>query len=148
MSLIPVESTAPVSELPGLLRRWITIQEEVATLNTELRQRKTQSKALKDVILRIMDSNKVVQLNVTKGTVVHKTREVSESLSNGYLLKHCSEFFGGDMAKAESLVNYLDEHRGTTVRHDLRFQIPKATGSGSGSGSGSSSSSSDKLTHS
>jgi len=144
MSLIPVESTAPVSELPGLLRRWITIQEEAATLNAELRQRKTQSKALKDVILRIMDSNKVVQLNVTKGTVVHKTREVSESLSNGYLLKHCSEFFGGDMAKAESLVNYLDEHRGTTVRHDLRFQIPKATGSGSGS----SSSSSDKLTHS
>jgi hypothetical protein len=141
MSLIPAESTAPVSELPGLLKRWIAIQEEVATLNTELRQRKTQSKALKDVILRIMDSNKVVQLNVTKGTVVHKTREVSESLSNGYLLKHCSEFFGGDMAKAESLVNYLDEHRGTTVRHDLRFQTPKGTGS-------SSSPSTDKLSHS
>lgn len=143
MSLIPVESAAPVSELPGLLKRWIAIQEEVATLNTELRQRKTQSKALKDVILRIMDSNKVVQLNVTKGTVVHKTREVSESLSNGYLLKHCSEFFGGDMAKAESLVNYLDEHRGTTVRHDLRFQMPKGTASTSTSGS-----SSDKLSHS
>lgn len=142
MSLIPVESIAPVSELPGLLKRWIAIQEEVATLNTELRQRKTQSKALKDVILRIMDSNKVVQLNVTKGTVVHKTREVSESLSNGYLLKHCSEFFGGDMAKAESLVNYLDEHRTTTVRHDLRFQMPKAATSSS------SSSSSDKLSHS
>ena len=124
-SLIPVEATAPVSELPGLLKRWITIQEEVVTLNTELRQRKTQSKALKDVILRIMDSNKVVQLNVTKGTVVHKTREVAETLSNGYLLKHCSEFFGGDMARAETLVNYLDEHRGTTVRHDLRFQTPK-----------------------
>jgi len=138
MSLIPAESTAPVSELPGLLKRWIAIQEEVATLNTELRQRKTQSKALKDVILRIMDSNKVVQLNVTKGTVVHKTREVSESLSNGYLLKHCSEFFGGDMAKAESLVNYLDEHRGTTVRHDLRFQMPKGTATASG----------EKLSHS
>jgi len=125
-SLIPVEATTPVTELPGLLKRWITIQEEVATLNAEIRQRKTQSKALKDMILRIMDSNKVVQLNVTKGTVVHKTREVTETLTNGYLLKHCSEFFGGDMAKAESLVTYLDEHRGTTVRHDLRFQTPKA----------------------
>jgi len=124
MSLIPTESSS-VGELPGLLKRWITIQEEVATLNTEVKQRKTQSKALKDVILRIMDSNKVVQLNVTKGTVVHKTREVTESISNGYLLKHCSEFFGGDMAKAEALVNYLDEHRSTTVRHDLRFQVPK-----------------------
>ena len=124
MSLIPAE-TAPVSELPTLLKRWMTIQEELATLNAEMKQRKTQSKALKDVILRIMDSNKVVQLNVTKGTVVHKTREVSETLSNGYLLKHCSEFFGGDMAKAEALVNYLDEHRGTTVRHDLRFQSPR-----------------------
>jgi hypothetical protein len=125
MSLIPTEAAASVSELPTLLKRWMTIQEEVATLNTELRQRKTQSKALKEVILRIMDSNKVVQLNVSKGTVTHKTREVTESISNSYLLKHCGDFFGGDMSKAEALVNYLDEHRGTTVRHDLRFQVPR-----------------------
>jgi len=126
MSLITTEGSASVSELPSLLKRWMITQEEMASLNAELKQRKTQSKALKDVILRIMDSNKVVQLNVSKGTVVHKTREVTETISNAYLLKHCSEFFGGDMVKAEALVNYLDEHRGTTVRHDLRLHVPKA----------------------
>lgn len=97
----------------------------MTTLNAELKQRKTQSKALKDVILRIMESNKVVQLNVSKGAVVHKTREVTETINTAYLLKHCSDFFEGDMRKAEALVNYLDEHRGTTIRHDLRFQGPK-----------------------
>jgi hypothetical protein len=125
MSLIPVESSPAVSELPNLLKRWMATQEEMTTLNAELKQRKTQSKALKDVILRIMESNKVVQLNVSKGSVVHKTREVTESLTNAYLLKHCSDFFSGDMSKAEALVNYLEEHRATTVRHDLRFQAPK-----------------------
>jgi hypothetical protein len=119
-------ATTAVTELPTLLKRWMTMQEEIVGLNTELKQRKTQSKALKDMILRIMESNKVVQLNVSRGAVVHKTREVTESINNAYLLKHCSEFFGGDMAKAEALVNYLDEHRGTTLRHDLRLQILKA----------------------
>jgi hypothetical protein len=125
MSLIPVESSPAVTELPALLKRWMATQEEMTTLNAELKQRKTQSKALKDVILRIMESNKVVQLNVSKGSVIHKTREVTESINNTYLLKHCSDFFEGDLKKAEALVNYLDEHRSTTVRHDLKFQAPK-----------------------
>lgn len=125
MALVPTDTSPAVSELPTLLKRWMTTQEEMTTLNAELKQRKTQSKALKDVILRIMESNKVVQLNVSKGAVVHKTREVTETINTAYLLKHCSDFFEGDMRKAEALVNYLDEHRGTTIRHDLRFQGPK-----------------------
>ena len=84
MSLIPADSGASTSELPTLLKRWMTVQEEMASLNNELKQRKTQSKALKDVILRIMESNRVVQLNVSKGTVLHKTREVTERITNDY----------------------------------------------------------------
>ena len=125
MSLIPTESSASTSELPAMLKRWMTCQEEMAALNNELKQRKTQSKALKDVILRIMESNRVVQLNVSKGTVLHKTREVTERITNDYLLKHCKDFFNGDMEKAKLLVTYLEEHRSTITKHDLKLNVTR-----------------------
>lgn len=127
MSLIPAvaQETSGIGELPTLLKRWMTIQEEMSALNSELKQRRTQSKALKDIILRIMESNKVAALNVSKGTVVHKIRETPEKLSNDYLMKHCTEFFGGDQTRAQALVSYLEEHRTTFTKHDLRLQIQK-----------------------
>lgn len=129
--LIPTGAApAPaIGELPALLKRWMTLQEEVASLNAEMKQRRTQSKALKDIILRIMESNNVAKINVSKGAVIHRTREVTEKLSNGFMLKHFKEFFGGDEERASALVNYLEENRTSIMKHDLKLQVPKASGS-------------------
>jgi hypothetical protein len=55
MSIVPSGTeSANLNELPNLLKRWMGIQEEMSMLNSELKQRRTQSKALKDMILRIM----------------------------------------------------------------------------------------------
>jgi hypothetical protein len=108
-------------ELPNLLKQWMGIQDKIGGLNAEIKELRTTSKALKDMILKIMESNKVVQLNVTKGAVVHKTREIKESLNAEYLEKHCKEFFGGDVEKAKQLVAYLNEHRSVVRKHDLKL---------------------------
>jgi hypothetical protein len=134
MSLIPSDAGAgAVSELPNLIRQWMRIQEEMATLNNEIKQRKTQGKALKEVIIRIMETNNVANLSISKGTLVHSVRETPERISNTYLLKHCKEFFNGDEARARALVEYLEENRSVSVKHDLKLRAPDA---------------SDKLSHS
>ena len=128
MSLVPAgagDGGATVGELPTLLRQWMRLQDEVMVLNAEIKGKRTQSTALKSVILRIMESNKVAALNVSKGTVIHKVRESAEALTDASLLKHCKDFFGGDEARAKALVEYLNEHRGTRVSHDLRLQVAK-----------------------
>jgi hypothetical protein len=119
------ESAPAISELPTLLRQWMKLQEEVSVLNAELKQRQTQSKALKSVILRIMETNKVAALNVSKGTVVHKISEKAEGLSTSFLMKHCKDFFQGDEDRARALLTYLEEHRSVKKAHDLKLQAPK-----------------------
>ncbi len=120
------EVIAPISDLSSYLKRWLNLQDEVAVLNGEIQQRRTQSKALKEIILKIMNSNKVAALNTSKGTVLHKTHDAAERLSNDYLLKHCKDFFGGDEEKAKSLVKYLEEHRTVIKKHDLKLQITRS----------------------
>ena len=136
MSLIPNADGAAVSsslhELPGMMKQWMKLQEEMAVLNAEVKQRRTQSKAMRDMILRIMEANKLATLNVSKGAVVHKVREVKETMSQDYLMKHCKEFFQGDEEKAKQLVTYLEEHRAASVKHDLRI-MPSSGTSDSGS---------------
>jgi hypothetical protein len=121
-----VGSSNPISELPNFLKQWLTLQDEMITLNSELQQRRTRSKALKEIILRIMNSNKVAALNTSKGPVLQKTRDSAEKLSNDYLLKHCRDFFGGDEEKAKHLVKYLEEHRTVIKKHDLKIQISRS----------------------
>lgn len=119
-----------ISELPNLMKRWMMIQEDINTLNASLKEKRTQSKALRDMILRIMDAHKIAQLNVSKGSVIHKTREVKQSMNSDYLVKHCKDFFQGDEDRAKALVTYLEQHRATTVKHDLRL----AAGNGGSDG--------------
>lgn len=126
MSLIPSDASAgaTVTELPALIRQWMKVQEEMATLNNEIKQRKTQGKALKEVIIRIMETNKVANLSISKGTLVHSVREMPERINNTYLLKQCKEFFNGDEIRAQALVEFLEENRSVSVKHDLKLRAP------------------------
>jgi hypothetical protein len=128
MSLITHDTTVSTHELPGLLKRWMAIQDEMSTLNAELKQRRTTSKALKDMIMRIMQTNNLGQLNVSKGAVVRLSRETKESINEDYLKKHCKEFFGGDEGKAAQLVSYLQDHRSAKVSDYIRL-VPGDAGS-------------------
>lgn len=133
MSLITADAAAPsTQELPALLKRWMTIQDEVATLNAEVKQRKKTATVLKDMIMKIMESNGLGQLNVSKGAVIRSTRETKETVTQDYMRKHCKEFFGGDERKAEQLLQYLNEHRGTKTVSTIRL-VPSGDTSSQGS---------------
>lgn len=129
MSIVPSASGADansnIKELPELIKRWLKTQDEIATLNSEIKQRRTTGKALKDVILRIMETSGYNNLSTSKGLIIHKTRETPEKLSNDYLMRHCKDFFSGDEVKAKKLVDYLEQNRATTIKHDLRLQKPR-----------------------
>ena len=114
-----------LTELPTLMKQWMIVQEAAAEMNAELKAKRKQSKALKEVILRIMATHKVAALNVSKGTVLHKVSEKAETMTTTYLMKQCKDFFEGDEERAKALVEYLESHRTTMVRHDLKLQTPK-----------------------
>lgn len=127
------ESSLSVSDLPGLLKQWMAFEGEIAELNSQIRERRIKSKALRASILGVMEKSNVVQLNVSKGSVMHKVREKKESLSNDFIYKASKQFFDDDEEKAKKLVEFLESQRGTTVVHDLKFSSPKTKDSDSAS---------------
>jgi hypothetical protein len=111
-----------VGQLQTFLKQWLQLTDEINVLNAEIRQRRTKAAVLRETIMRIMSSHNVSTLNSSKGTIMHRAREVKQSLSRKLLLDACKSFFEGDETKAEQLLNFIESQRATTVRHDLKLQ--------------------------
>ena len=111
-----------ISELPAFLKRWIAIGEEISTIDSELREKRKQSKALKETILRIMQGNKVQQINTNKGAVVDKKRKIKEAISAKFMKKCMSEYFQGDEDKTNKIFEYVETKRKEEEKHDLKLQ--------------------------
>lgn len=128
MSIVVPEPGNALTELPSLLKSWMKLQEEIITMNAEQSQRKKQSKTLKEMILRIMETNKVAALNVSRGVISHRVREKAEPVNSSYLLKQCTTFFEGDEVRAKALIEFLETKREVKQQHELKLTIPKSEG--------------------
>lgn len=118
------ESTSAndIKELPNLLRQWIAKEEEIAEVNASLREKRKQSKAMKDTILRIMQANKVQQINTNKGAVVDRKRKLKEAISAKFMKKCMKEYFNGDEEKTNKIFEFVENKRKEEEKHDLKLQ--------------------------
>lgn len=116
-----------VKELPAFLKRWIAIEEEISSINTSLREKKKQSRALKDTILRIMQANKVQQINTQKGAVVDRKRKLKEAISAKFMKKCMNEYFNGDDDKTNKIFEFVENKRKEEEKHDLKLQKEEVT---------------------
>ena len=128
----PTGETPDISELPAFLKRWISLGEEITTIDSQLREKRKQSKALKETILRIMQGNKVQQINTNKGAVVDRKRKIMEAISAKCMKKCMSEYFQGDEDKTNKIFEFVENKRKEEEKHDLKLQketdVPAAPG--------------------
>ena len=111
-----------INNLKELLKSWISIEEEISSINSSLREKKRKSKALKETILRTMQANKVQQINTQKGAVVDRKRKLKEAISAKFMKKCMSEYFNGDEDKTNKIFEFVVAKRKEEEKHDLKLQ--------------------------
>ena len=116
------EEVPDIKELPNFLKQWIAIEEEISAVNTTLREKRKKSKALKDTILRIMQGNKVSQINTNKGAVVDRKRKLKEAISAKFMKQCMKEYFQGDEDKTNKIFEFVEGKRKEEEKHDLKLQ--------------------------
>jgi len=114
--------TPDIKELPAFLKRWIAVEEEISGINSQLREKKKQSKVLQATILRIMQGNKVQQINTNKGAVVDKKRKLKEAISAKFMKKCMKEYFNGDEEKTNKIFEFVEGKRKEEEKHALKLE--------------------------
>jgi hypothetical protein len=106
-----MEPPPPVSQLPVLIKEWMTTEDELRVLSAEIREKRKRSKAVKDMITKIMKGNKVGQLNISAGQVVQRTKTTKQPLSKKVLMGSLTDFFKGDKSMAEKCIEFIESRR-------------------------------------
>ena len=98
-------------ELSGLIKEWITTEDELRTLGAEVREKRKRVKVVRQMIMTIMKGGKIGRLNISTGAVTTRTKSAKAPLTKKYIAETLTGFFGGDAVKAAACAAYLDEHR-------------------------------------
>jgi len=126
--LVILKMTEQTQELPDIkdlgafLKKWIALEEDIKEIETTVREKRKQSKALKETILRIMQGNKVQQINTQKGAVVDKKRVIKEAISAKFMKKCMKEYFKGDDEKTNQIFDFVEGKRKEEEKHVLKLQ--------------------------
>ena len=100
-----------VKHLPGLIKEWMTTEDELRTLGAEVSEKRKRVKSVRAIIVKIMKGQKIGQLNITAGAVTTRSKSTKASMTKKYIVSALTEFFGGDETKAVQCAAFLDEHR-------------------------------------
>jgi hypothetical protein len=106
-----MEDEGNVSQLPGLIKEWMTTEDELRSLSAAIREKRKRAKAVRATIVKIMKGGKIGRLNISAGAVTATSKATKAPLTKKYIKEKLTEFFNGDAVKAEACAKFLDEHR-------------------------------------
>jgi len=106
-----MEDEGNVNQLPGLIKEWMSTEDELRTLSAEIREKRKRVKVVRSMIVKIMKGGKIGRLNISAGAVTTTSKNTKAPLTKKYIKEKLTEFFNGDAEKAEACAKFLDEQR-------------------------------------
>ena len=106
-----VELMGDQQSLPGLIKEWITTEDELRTLSAEIREKRKRVKVVKGLIVGIMKTGKIGRLNISAGAVTARTKSSKAPLTKKYIVETLTDFFKGNKEQAEACAAFLHDRR-------------------------------------
>lgn len=111
--------SANKEELKEAIREWILLDNEIKTLQTEMKSRKEKKKYLSDKLVNIMRDNEIDCFNVNDGKLIYSQTKVKSSINKNYLLATINKLIE-DEEKAEEMTKYILENRDIKIKESIK----------------------------
>ena len=117
------DSMTDITALPNLIKTWKTLNEEVRQINDTKREKTKRLKALEEMILQSMKRNNIGALDLKNsgGRILYRRKQAKESLGPKNLSKLLTDYLKSEQ-KANDVLKYLEEHRGSKVKESLLYE--------------------------
>ena len=106
------------------IKEWITVDEEIKSLQKEIKQRKEKQKDLTKELMEVMKSNEIDCFDLNDGKLVYTRSKTKQTINKKYLMTtliKCLE----DPKDAEKVTDFILENREEKVRESIRRKIDK-----------------------
>lgn len=116
------DSEVSQAQLPGLIKEWMTTEDDIRTLSAEMREKRKRAKLVRSLIMKIMKGGAIGKLNISAGAVVTRTKSAKAPITKKFIAETLTEFFNGDKAMALKCAAFIDEHRPMKSTENLTLE--------------------------
>lgn len=106
------------------VKEWITLDDDIKTLNNALKERKKKKQELTPKVLDFMNEYEVHDVKTTDGQLKFSKSLTSKPLNKKYLISRLGDFFK-DYNKGEKAVEFIYENRDKEEKLKLKRIIKK-----------------------
>ena len=113
------------NELLNNVKTWLTIDNEIRTLQKEIKNRRKLKKELTDSLVGVMKNNDIEQLNVPDGQLIYTKNKTKAPLSKKHLLISLATYFKNDPRIVQELTQFIMNSRQEKERENIKRKINK-----------------------
>ena len=115
-----MESTKEI--LLNSIRDWVQIDNEMKTLQRELKERRLRKKELTDTLVNVMKSNEIDCFDMNEGKLIYAQNKIRTPLSKKHLLTSLQKFFQNDDQTASEISQFIMNSRETKIKETIRHK--------------------------
>jgi len=112
-------------QLVNNIKEWIKIDNEIAQLKNEIKQRTNIKKSLTTNLVSVMKTNQIDCFDINGGALVYKTNKVKKPINGKTLLIALQNYYKTDTKMAEELVKHVMDSREEQIKETIKRKIDK-----------------------
>ena len=107
------------------IKEWIKIDNEIAQLKSEIKERNNKKKSLTENLVVTMKKNQIDCFDINGGALVYKQNKVKKAINGKSLLAALQNYYKNDPQKAEDLTKHVLNNREEQIKETIKRKIDK-----------------------
>jgi len=112
-------------ELVNSVKEWIKMDNEIAKLKAEIKERNVKKKTLTESLMNVMKKNEIECFDINGGALVYKKNTIKKPISGKTLLSALQKYYANDPKIAEDLTKHVLDNREEKVKETIKLKIDK-----------------------
>jgi len=112
-------------QLIHTIKEWVRIDNELRILSKQQSIRKKEKQEMSESLIEIMRSNEIDCFDIKNGQIMYTKRNVKKPITQKALLNILSNYYKGNVEKAEEVNHFIMENREQVVKETIVRKIDK-----------------------
>ena len=101
------------------VKEWLTLDDDIKTLNSHLRDRKKRKNELTPDILKLMQEYEIQDMNTNSGLIKYNQTLVKKPMNKEFIRKKLSDFLKNSKT-ADDATEYITQNRDSEIKIKLK----------------------------
>ena len=114
------------AELINLIRSWKQLDDELKTIQKQIKERRNKKKIITEQLVKIMRNNEIDCFDINNGKLLYTQSKLKSTISRPYLLEVMSKYFADDdTIEIDKVTDFILENRNVKIKEGIRCKLDK-----------------------